>query len=192
MPDLGSLRGKYNGHIYLVGNGPNLVVEDIRGDSFGMNLIARGFLVTRWRPTFYVCFDRFVLDRFVIDVSRAIGGSKYAFLPSDVTSYTHENIVPVILKDKQEVDDITEGLEKGGATTMMPALKLAHFMGFTDVTLVGCDFYTGGQLHFYEPYNDTMAELSKEEISRRRLRLIESHYHMIQFAKQNGMGFRYA
>ena len=189
---LEDLRGtKPTDNVYLVGNGSNLDVRALKNPAFATNLVSRIYPQTDWRPRYYVCTDPVVLDNYRFEVEESIKACEFAFLPhTALQTYTGKNIVPLIVKGEETDLPVTEGIY-GHGSTLFIALKLAQHMGFEEVTYLGCDLYFGKQLHFYPPEDDIMAKLSQQELSRRRLRSVQSHFHMIVFANKHRMRINY-
>lgn len=183
MLDLDSLRGTHDGdNVFLVGNGER--IANLRNPSFGVNLINRIYPDTSWRPWYYVCTDKYVLDNFEDEVRTNIDAARVAFVPStDMDKYGGDNVVPLIVKDYQSDLPLTEGVYSYG-TTLFIALQIANHMGYKQATFIGCDLYFGERMHFYD--NDPMV-LTAKELSRRRSRSVLAHAKMIQYADRHGM-----
>lgn len=189
--NLEDLRGtKTADSVDLVGNADQETwYYDVSNPSFACNLINRCYGYLDWRPTYYVCTDKYVLDNYHDDVQESIAVCKYAFLPSEEGRFTGDNIIPIIVKGEDTGDlPATEGMY-GHGTTLFIALQIAQLMGFEQVTFRNCDLYFGKKLHFYG--DDIMAKLSAQELSRRRLRSIQAHFWMIVFANKHKMRLNY-
>ena len=190
---LEDIRGlETSGDCYLVGNGDNLDVNKLtRFPSFATNLINRIYHATNWRPTYYVCTDKVVLDNYKDEVIENIRASKHSFLPEEaLPMYNYDNVIPIIVKHDPFDDEITEGIYSPG-TTLFTALKIAQWIGYDSVTFAGCNLYFGKELHFYPRRDDIMAKLPPDELSRRKLRSIQAHFWMIVYANKNKLRVRY-
>src|SRR3990167_50728 len=183
---LEDIRGsKQYDNIYLIGNGDSLDVRTLKNPAFACNLINRIYPETEWRPWYYVCLDTLVLDKYENEVRENIAAARIAFVPVEVMPiFSMPNVIPIIVKHEPFDDVITEGIYSY-ATTLHAALQIAHYMGHSEVTFKGCDFYSGKQLHFYR--DDIMNKLSPMELSKRKVKNILAHAMMIKWAEERGM-----
>ncbi len=164
MPDIKELRGAYSDkRCFVIGNGPSLrnaPFDLLKSEfTFGMNLIGLVSDYTDWLPLFYV-FTSVNFnggDQPVQTVLKAIDGAKIAFVWDKYKDSSilnkRGNIVwipvshtgnyrPGIAKDDWWSDDASERVSKYG-TTLFPALRIAAYLGFSPLYLIGADGYKG-------------------------------------------------
>src|SRR3990167_2152237 len=110
--NLEDIRGsKQYDNIDLIGNGDSLDVRTLKNPSFACNLINRIYPETEWRPDYYICLDKLVLDSFEDEVRDNIKVAKVAFVPfEDMVKYGEANVIPLIVKHEPFDDDITQGI----------------------------------------------------------------------------------
>ena len=137
--------------IIILGNGPSVrdvQFENIKIDSFGMNLAYRHYTKINWFPTYYGCYDlrhlKHNLDNFYTYLAASDNRLKTFFVPtlfntkkqsdkieitglSSVLSYTFKHL---------EVDNKMDNYV--GGTGAMCA-QLAIYLGYTNIILIGMD-----------------------------------------------------
>ncbi len=156
MRDLLSLKNAYAGRrIFVIGNGPSLrrtPLDLLRGEhAIAMNRIAMLYDRTFWRPTFFVCTTTNVRrPAWKRDILRTIDLNVSTFawdqLRDDIGDRpnlhwlhcTHGNEITAAAPDDWWSDDITQRVCKFG-TSMLPAMQIAFYLGFTEIYVLGAD-----------------------------------------------------
>jgi FkbM family methyltransferase len=165
--DLSAFKNRHTGkRCFVMGNGPSLNKMDLNklnGEIvFGCNSVFLLFDRVKWRPIYYTCVDSRVLPdrRTEIDAMLNAHADMVAFLPSAIRQYTGENrhyltrsLVPpgknryFFNEKRQSLDalpfsmfstDANDGLVQPFTVTVT-MLQLAHYMGFSEIYLIGCD-----------------------------------------------------
>ncbi|MCP4218303.1 MAG: DUF115 domain-containing protein [bacterium] len=147
---LQSLKNKYlNERIFMIGCGPSLNKIDfdkLRNEyTFGVSKI---FLMSRridWYPTFYTCIDWRTGPDIYKEVNQMGNGTTFFFPNRFRGLYRDGDDVYWYwargggkrLADRFE-PDITKGVA-GQGTVMIPAIQMAHYMGFREMYLIGVD-----------------------------------------------------
>ncbi|MGH6944716.1 MAG: 6-hydroxymethylpterin diphosphokinase MptE-like protein [Geminicoccaceae bacterium] len=147
---LQAYRDRHQGErCFIIGNGPSLNRIDLtplRTEvTFGLNRIYLLSGRLGFRPTYYVCVNRLVLEQFASEIA-AVPAPK--FLGWDGRHALTFDDTMVLLRSQETPSfaaDPGEGLWEGSTVTYV-ALQLAFFMGFTTVVLIGVDhrFSAGG------------------------------------------------
>ncbi|HEX3359343.1 MAG TPA: hypothetical protein VHS31_20355 [Tepidisphaeraceae bacterium] len=156
MKSIADFKQKYAGkRAFLIGNGPSLArtpLDRLCGEyTFAMNRIALLYQKLQWRPSFFVCTTTNVTKptwREDIHTTLKLGCPAFIWdkLMEHVAGFentlpincTHgEFIVPEAL-DEWWSDDCAQRVCKFG-TSMLVALQLAAYMGFSQIYLLGCD-----------------------------------------------------
>ncbi|NWQ39161.1 DUF115 domain-containing protein [Bacillus sp. EB106-08-02-XG196] len=146
------LKNKYKGErCFIIGNGPSLKSEDLeklKGEfTFASNKIYKIFKKTTWRPTFYMVVDPIVLEENVKDINFVEAKTKFTLkvykhlFNADI--YFNNNFY----KNKRGSfsTNIMESLYSSG-TVSYHMLQIAHYMGFSEVFLVGHDYNFKGAI----------------------------------------------
>ncbi|MEH7076806.1 6-hydroxymethylpterin diphosphokinase MptE-like protein [Neobacillus drentensis] len=146
------LKNKYHGsRCFIIGNGPSLKPEDLdrlKGEiTFASNKIYKIFNQTTWRPTFYMVVDSVVLEENVKDINLVEAKIKFTLscykhlFKSDI--YFNNNLN----KNKfgSFSTNIMESLYSSG-TVSYHMLQMAHYMGFSEVYLLGHDYNFKGAI----------------------------------------------
>lgn len=182
------LRNKYEGkRCFVICNGPSLRPDDLtkiyeNGDiSIGMNMIARIYDKTPWRPTLLSATDDCVFDPLnkEIVVNCECGIKLYDRKRYIRSLSAKGNIVYLQfnesrrLLDYPEFDiDATKPLPSIG-TSAYSMIELAGYIGCKEIYLIGCDmsyavnlnrdgsitYNDSGQNHFYAKEKDQMTHL---------------------------------
>lgn len=136
----------------IIGMGPSLKVADL--DRFkgiytiACNKIYLAYEETDWRPDYYMVSDVLVAE----NNKEAIASVKaQKYFPDWVEHRCPElakiNWIPCAKspeymagKSVGFAQDLTEGIQPGGATVIYDMLQLAFHLGFSEVALVGIDF----------------------------------------------------
>jgi hypothetical protein len=136
--------------VFMIGNGPSLTYEmldKLQGHkTIAMNNIAVAFPHTDWRPTYYLNVTRsFQYDAFWQDRGiEAINEAECSFL------WAKNIMVPlrrgadarIVIMSCIDIPvwfmDQSDCVSRYGSS-MFSALQIAHFMGFDQLFLVGCD-----------------------------------------------------
>jgi hypothetical protein len=146
------LKNKYIGkRCFIIGNGPSLKPEDLeklKGEvTFASNKIYKIFDQTAWRPTFYMVVDSIVLEENVKDINLVEAKTKFTLkcykhlFNADI--YFNNNLY----KNKRGTfsTNIMESLYSSGSVSYH-LLQIAHYMGFSEVYLVGHDYNFKGAI----------------------------------------------
>lgn len=152
---------------FIIGNGPSFLrapmdyPEDVQ--TFGMNYA--GF-----QPDYYVCIDSDVLTQHADEIRPLVEKAKTAFLSELVHTNLHsfDNIVLV----GKDTKSFKAEQYMSGFTAAYVALKMAYYMGYTEVHLYGID-HSLDWAHFRPDYPKGAADRA------RRMDVMEWHY---QFA----------
>jgi hypothetical protein len=143
---------------FIVGNGPSLTTGDLDKiadeDSFGVNRIFQMYDRTKWRPTYYCCFDKDAWIQCKTFFEKNEVESKL-FLESEfktekIKSFDNMYIfygVPLFMLNREKIKQIpnisfAENLEKGLyvlRTVTAYAIQLAIYMGYKEIYLLGAD-----------------------------------------------------
>ena len=173
---LRAFRDRHRGQrCFVLGNGPSLARMDLdrlQGEvTFGLNRIYLLFDQTRFRPTYYVAVNEWVLTQFAAEI-RALPMPKFLnwtqrrlFGETEGTLFVH---LALGLRDFFQTD-ITRAVSSGGTVTYV-ALQLAYFMGCRQVVLIGVD----------HRFADTGVPNQVEE---RRAERDANHFHPQYFPK---------
>ena len=157
---------------FIVCTGPSLSISDVEKlkeeFTFGVNTIANAFDQTTWRPTYYVCVDKYCFDSYISDIYNKYNVlyTKAAFLHHKIAKeirdpsiyrclihYGNHKKKPVYNKIRYS-DDISICCYDGFTVTNM-AIQIAIYMGFQKIYLIGADCnYHIPQLHFTETHLD--------------------------------------
>lgn len=146
------LKNKYSGkRCFIVGNGPSLKPEDLerlKGEvTFASNKIYKIFNKTTWRPTFYMVVDSIVLEENVKDINLVEANTKFTLncykhlFKGDI--YFNNNLY--LNKRGSFSTNIMESLYSSG-TVSYHLLQIAHYMGFSEVYLIGHDYNFRGAI----------------------------------------------
>ena len=140
--------------VFLIGNGPSLSARDldlIRGQpSFAMNRIAMIYPHTEWRPTYFVCvtlnvqrpdWNRDIMASVDLGID-TFAWEAYSehFGDRDVhyVRCSHGTELTPVADPDWWSDDIADRVCKFG-TSMLAAIQIAAYMGFSELCLLGCD-----------------------------------------------------
>ena len=194
-----SLKNKFSGPITLVGNGPSLDFDNIGSPSMAMNSITLAFPYTSWRPDFYVCISRELIN------NETMMGRIIDALELGIPCFLNVNYSPR-LGDWPNINYISlatarhaplkgDWLQNGVwflsyATTMTVAAQIAQYIGFSKYTFTGVDGYVtcsreNDLNHFDKSYNadilpadkDTEDTVQVDLINVRQARAMEFIYH---------------
>ena len=142
-----------NEKCFIVATGPSLRMTDLdileknQIKTISMNRIYIAFEKTRWRPDYYICTDRFLIEEWENDINKLplqnkfIGDRYSEFWNRDVP----ENLYKIHIADSQVTDeyarfsdDIVSGIYSAGTVTYA-CIQLAVYMGFKEIYLLGVD-----------------------------------------------------
>jgi hypothetical protein len=148
--------GRYAGErCFIIGNGPSLNKHDLRllqnEYSFGVNSLYYKSKETGFIPTFYVVEDSSVLKENINEIVKY--EAPFKFFPSLYKNYhpKADNVYFFQMNrgfyEKNSPNfsiprfstDISQNIYCGQSVTYMN-LQLAHYMGFTEIYLIGMDF----------------------------------------------------
>jgi hypothetical protein len=147
-----ALKDKYRGErCFIIGNGPSLNPEDLerlKGEyTFASNKIYKIFNNTNWRPTFYMVVDPIVLEENVKDIN--LVEAKMNFTLKCYKHLFHADIYfnNNLSENKRGTfsTNIMESLYSSG-TVSYHLLQIAHYMGFSEVYLLGHDYNFKGAI----------------------------------------------
>ena len=161
------LKNKYSGPVTLVGNGPSLDFDNIDSPSVAMNSITLAFPNTDWRPDFYVCISRELVD------SETMMGRIIDALELGIPCFLNVNYFPrlgdwpnahyISLAISQHTPLRGDWLQSGAwflsyATTMTVAAQIVQYIGFSKYAFTGIDGYVtcpkdNDLNHFDKGYN---------------------------------------
>ncbi len=146
------LKNKYKGErCFIIGNGPSLKSEDLerlKGEiTFASNKIYKIFDKTTWRPTFYMVVDPIVIEENVKDINLVKAKTKFTLkvykhlFNADIyfNNNLHKN------KRGNFSTNIMESLYSSGSVSYH-LLQIAHYMGFSEVYLLGHDYNFKGAI----------------------------------------------
>lgn len=168
-------RGCHRGaRCFVIGNGPSLRGRDLAPLAAEATFVANHFYLhpqlQALRPTYYCAsdlsfFDRSIQPTWSEDLAR-LPGSTVLFLPVELRRHlrstglgAHPSVHYLRCDRTREIwrlgrmnVDATGVLATGDSVILDFCLPLAHFMGFAEVYLLGCDTDYGssdGAIHFY-------------------------------------------
>jgi hypothetical protein len=171
-----SLKNKYSGPVTLVGNGPSLDFDKIASPSIAMNSITLAFPYTSWRPDFYVCISRELINNgtMMSRVTDAVELGIPCFLNINYFPRIGDwpNISYISLATSRHAPLKGDWLQNGVwflsyATTMMVAAQIAQYIGFGTYTFTGVDGYVtcprdNDLNHFDKSYNASLLSGDKD------------------------------
>lgn len=147
------LKDKYKGKTcFILGNGPSLNNTNLdllkNKYAFGLNKIYLLFGKTKFRPTFYVAINKFVIEQ----SKNEIGGLKIpkfiSFFSEELVNFDGNTMFLNDLTKPQFSKNVEYGIYQGSTVTFV-ALQIAYYLGFTKVYLIGVDhsFTSKGPAH---------------------------------------------
>jgi hypothetical protein len=150
--NLRSLKDIHKGRrAFLIGSGPSLSISDLdklqNEISFACNKIFLIFNDTHWRPTYYSVIDSMVAQNCAREIQqlklKKIFSSvvKPNFSDAEDILWLRDLPSPIVdgKRQFQFSQNIAEGTY-GGFTVIYTMLQLAHYMGITEIFLLGVDF----------------------------------------------------
>lgn len=143
------LRNKYAGEsIFIIGNGPSLKKVDMEKLSayytFATNRIYLLFDKTTWRPDFYTTLDWRVTPDNYNDINQLSGMTMFfphrfrGLLREGEDVFWYESLSPGKSLFEQFEANMTHGV-RGGGTVLTAAIQMAHYLGFSNMFLIGVD-----------------------------------------------------
>lgn len=153
--DVSQLKGKYSGkRCFIIATGPSLSLEDLQlvknEYTFSMNSIVRLFDKTDWRPTFYILQDKFAYKE-LKPLSRYFNNTEL-FLTENISNSESDlkkkysfRLRPykdawLLLRNKVLFSKNPSKYICDGRTVTYSIMQLAHYMGFTEIYLIGVDW----------------------------------------------------
>lgn len=133
---------------FIIGTGPSLTIADLEqlADeiTFAPNRIFEILQKTAWRPTYYMCQDHDIINKFSDEI-RSIS-AKIKFLPVEYSScFVGDEYRYFVLKendyypnDAKFSGDISSHISQGYTVTY-GAIQMAVYMGFKEIYLIGVD-----------------------------------------------------
>ncbi len=138
---------------FIIGNGPSLSAKDLsiihkrNIDSFAANRIYLMYEKTNWRPTYYMCQDRQLIqtldDYYKSCAEKVLLGYQAIYeYGIDVTNAIY------FLCDNRDCNrlveklDFSEDVDKyiiDGASVLYSAIQMAVYMGYSEIYLLGVD-----------------------------------------------------
>jgi len=182
------LKNKFSGPVTLVGNGPSLDFDNIDSPSIAMNSITLAFPYTGWRPDFYVCISRELVENETM-MGRVIVALELGipcFLNVDYFPRLGDwpNIHYIGLAISRHVPLQGDWLQNGVwflsyATTMTVAAQIAQYIGFNKYTFRGVDGYVtcprdNDLNHFDKGYNADILPDDKDTEDAEQVALINT------------------
>ena len=134
---------------FIIGTGPSLTTDDLEllkdEVCFGSNRIFEIYPRTTWRPTYYINQDYPLLKKYVKEIHELT--PKAMFLPIDVQptygDIPEANFFVLRYRDFYPGDaDFSRNIHHylgQGFTVTYGAIQMAHYMGFSEVYLLGID-----------------------------------------------------
>ncbi|MTJ16847.1 MULTISPECIES: 6-hydroxymethylpterin diphosphokinase MptE-like protein [unclassified Dolichospermum] len=142
----------------IVGMGPSLKIEDLeklKGTiTFACNKVFLAYEKTNWRPNYYTVSDVLIAKNSSEEIALTLQQSKGIF-PEWVRHCLPENndILWIPVAEKKEYFpgsgvgfsiNLENGIQPGGCTVLYDQIQIAFHMGFSEVILIGVDFYYSG------------------------------------------------
>lgn len=158
--ELSKFKGSCDGkRCFVVGNGPSLLEKDIhrikKEYSFAANMMYENFERLRWKPSYYIVYDRTmsrVFEENESSLMQTLNSVGIFFAEYKTGLYTKyydnkpDNLVfykdITYRRNKNETCLFSEDMEKGlyrGQTVVYDALQMAVYMGFKRIYLLGVD-----------------------------------------------------
>lgn len=145
-------KGSYVGkRCFIIGNGPSLKSEDlekIRGEyAFAANRIHLLYDKTGWRPTFYMCQDKHMLQSeqetiasFTENVFIGFNSMiTYGISLANATAYLLDDRAYLWRMKNMPFSDDCANSVIDASTVTYSSMQLAIYMGFTEIYLLGVD-----------------------------------------------------
>ena len=141
---------------FVIGNGPSLTADDLDRlctadiDCFASNRIYRIFPQTKWRPTYYLSMDIYVLAASFDEIRGSGSFPKFInYRKKNLGRVKQENIHYLceysnftIIPDQLSIKNLSSDLSKYAAqnvTITVSAIELAIYMGYKTIYLLGVD-----------------------------------------------------
>lgn len=158
-----SLKGIHAGkRCFIVGNGPSLRAEDLevlRDEiCFACNRIYDIFGYTTWRPSYYMCVDKAIVNDMQLNNQKLeiLNGSELFFVNGKFVNKlrkTIDNVHEICLKGKYEISmskmvmhSVSEDVSNHftlAQSVSCNMIEMAMYMGFKDIYLIGLDHSFG-------------------------------------------------
>lgn len=139
---------------FIIGNGPSLRINDLnrlKGEyTFASNAIYTLFDKTDWRPSYYTCFDKYVIKTMGKQLNHIDAGvcfynsiaEKY-MSDSAIEYYLLYESVPFVVRKYKSVhpyisEEISNRVVDSHTVTFIN-IQIALYMGFTEIYLLGVD-----------------------------------------------------
>lgn len=133
---------------FIIGTGPSLTISDLElltnEITFAPNRIFEILQKTEWRPTYYVCQDHDIINKFSDKITSI--SAKIKFLPVEYRSrFVGDEYRYFVLKENDYYPhdakfsvDISNHISQGYTVTY-GAIQIAVYMGFKEIYLIGID-----------------------------------------------------
>lgn len=149
LDKLKPLKGSHEGErCFIIGTGPSLRIKDLESlkneYTFAPNRIFELFDKTDWRPTFYICQDHTIINKFRDQIKSV--DCKLSFLPIDhKAEFEGDKFRFFVLREQLFYpesapfsNDVSKSIGQGYTVTY-GAIQMAMYMGFTEIYLLGVD-----------------------------------------------------
>lgn len=172
---------------FIVGNGPSLNVRDLdkiaQYTSFGLNYIYAMYEKTKWRATYYGTYDHNfpkLMWKERSDIEKVLEMHKAVFVSSKVPQLFDyrdddmENLYFLRFKSIEDYEGVPMKIDCsqeviGGATSIMPNIQLAMYMGFKTICLLGVDMGTRTEDNNTVYHNKEIEEVWKSQVSQNEI-----------------------
>lgn len=142
-----------NERCFIIGTGSSLKMKDLdklnmnKENSISMNRIYLSFSDTNWRPDYYVCMDRFLIEEWERDIKKIPVKNKFIGdrFPDFWKGKIDDGIYKLHSYNSQVINgkarfsrEISEGVYLAGSTTYV-CIQIAVYLGFKKIYLLGLD-----------------------------------------------------
>ena len=134
---------------FIIGTGPSLTTDDLEllkdEITFGSNRIFEIYSKTDWRPTYYMNQDHQLIKKYIEEIGQL--DAKAIFLPVEYVDHypDHKQMAYFVLRHRDfypKDADFSKNIHHylgQGFTVTYGAIQMAHYMGFSEVYLLGID-----------------------------------------------------
>lgn len=152
-PQLEGMKGIHSGEkCFIVGTGPSLTFADLdslqkcNAICFSMNMIFKGFHLTKWRPKYYIVEDADAIRdywREIVNLKipyKFVADNNQYNIDEKSNIYQYHVHVEEYLPDLPKFSEDISRKVYSGYTVTYVCLQFAMYMGFTEIYLIGIDF----------------------------------------------------
>ncbi len=144
-----SLKNKHLGQrCFIIGTGPSLTLSDLdllKGEiTFASNRIYELLNKTSWRPTYYMCQDHDIINRFGDNIATI--DADMMFIPVEYKKrFTDGKFRFFVLQERLYYPNMAKFSKNAskaiqqGYTVTYGAIQMAVYMGFSEIYLLGID-----------------------------------------------------